>query len=115
MACGTVLFPSKCVVVVTVGGSEYVIIVSFIEGSEDGFDLGTLSGSGPAGILPYLNSFVSSDGDGGLTSRSCPPEPVEPTSVTELKLDGDDGPLSVLSVKVSRLFDVAIDVLGMER
>lgn len=113
--CITTVPPSKWVVVVTVGGSEYVIIVSLAGASTDGLGLGIRSGNGPEGMVPYLNSFESSDGEAGLLSRSCPPEPVEPTRVTELKLDGDEGPLRVLSVKVSRLLDVAIEVPGIER
>lgn len=80
------------------------------------------SGSGPLGAMPYLNSFDSSDivsvsdtDDMVASTLSGPPDPVEPTSVTALKFDGDDGPLKVLSVNVSRLFDVAMLVDGMAR
>lgn len=47
------------------------------------------------------------------------PDPVEPTNVTELKLDGDDGPLNKLivfesPVNVSTLLDVVIIVVDAE-
>lgn len=48
------------------------------------------------------------------SARSKLPDPVEPTKVTELRFDGDDGPLRVLSVNVSKLFDVAMVVAGMD-
>lgn len=83
---------------------------------------GRRSGNGPFGAVPYLNSFESSvvlsfggDEDMDASTLSGPPDPVEPTSVTALKFDGDDGPLIVLSVSVSRLFDVAILVDGIAR
>lgn len=80
------------------------------------------SGSGPFGAIPYLNSFdssvvfsVSDIDDMVASTLSGPPDPVEPTSVTALRFDGEDGPLIVLSVNVSRLFDVAMLVDGMAR
>lgn len=90
------------------------------------------SGSGAVGAVPYLNCFDSSvvelvvmvvvvvavDDDDSIVMesvRSKLPDPVDPTNVTELKFDGDDGPLSVLSVNVSRLVDVAMVVDGMDR
>lgn len=87
------------------------------------------SGSGAVGAVPYLYCFVSFvveivvvviktvDDDSVVIEsvRSKLPEPVEPTKVTELKFEGDDGPLSVLSVNVSRLLDVAIVVDGMDK
>lgn len=106
------------------------MILSFRLGSSLLVDLdgtitfdGRRSGNGPFGAVPYLNSFESSvvvlsvsDTDDMVASTlSGPPEPVEPTSVTALKFDGDDGPLIVLSVNVSRLFDVAMLVDGMAR
>lgn len=50
------------------------------------------SGRGLEGARPYLNCV---DGlSGGVSSAfSCPPDPVLPTKVTELRLDGEEGPL----------------------
>lgn len=117
LTCGVPATTSKCVVVVTVGGNEYVIIVSFKGASGTDFCgvFGTRSGKGPAGAVPYLNSFESAGGEDDFASRSWPPDPVDPTRVTELRLDGEEGPLSVLSVSVSKLFEVAIEVLGIDK
>lgn len=57
--------------------------------------LGTLSGRGLVGALPYLKEVSPSVGVSSLLS--CPlfayPEPVDPTRVTELRFEGDGGPL----------------------
>lgn len=51
------------------------------------------SGNGLLGALPYLNCWELLLSVGVSSAFSCPPEPVEPTRVTELKFDGEDGPL----------------------
>ena len=61
---------------------------------------GIRSGNGDVGACEYLNKCCfSSVGDVVPSILSCPPEPVEPTSVWELRFDGDDGPLNVFSDK----------------
>lgn len=86
----------------------------------------TLSGSGAVGAVPNLDSLVVDmvavavvvvdDNSVVMESvRSKLPDPVEPTKVTELKFDGDDGPLRVLSVNVSKLLEVAMVVDGMHK
>lgn len=57
------------------------------------------SGRGLVGALPYLNcvGFMSV---GVSSAFSWPPEPVDPTSVTELKFDGEEGPLNADSVQI---------------
>lgn len=80
------------------------------------------SGNGLVGARPNLNSREPSWVGVKSLSRSQwlpEPEPVEPTKVTELRLDGDDGPLSKLivfdsPVNVSTLLDVVIIVVDAE-
>lgn len=112
--------------VVTVGGSEYVTIGStaaaFVDEVVSASPLtgivpvfgcavvlcATRSGSGPLGALPKDRmppSLAESVLQVPLT-LTVPIEPVEPTRVTELMFDGDEGPLNVLSVSVSKLLDV---------
>lgn len=116
----------------TVGGSDGVIIFFDESDSLPAVTFGRIrSGSGAVGAVPNLYCFDSLvadvmvvvvvvvinvvDADSVVIEsvRSKLPDPVEPTSVTELKFDGDDGPLIVLSVNVSKLLDVAIVVDGM--
>lgn len=64
----------------------------------------TRSGSGLDGTFPYWNDDVG--GSVGVSSHFSP-LPVDPTSVTELRLEGEVG---ALGIKVSALPDVDTDV-----
>lgn len=80
-------------VIVTRGGGGGWNIVSIVLFSFSRF-VCKRSGSGLVGAFPYLNCMFPSVGLLVVSSfLSWPPEPVEPTRVTELKFDGDDGPL----------------------
>lgn len=65
----------------------------------------TRSGSGEVGAFPYWKLV---GGVVGVSSHFSP-LPVDPTSVTALRLDGDDG---ALGTKVSTLPEVDTDVFA---
>lgn len=116
----------------TVGGSDGVIRIFDESDSFDAVALGRIrSGNGAVGAVPNLYCLDSLVADMVVVAvvvvevvddnsvvidsvLSKLPDPVEPTRVTELRFDGDDGPLRVLSVNVSKLLDVAMVVAGMD-
>lgn len=83
----------------TVAVSVVAACCSMVRGGR----FGTIrSGSGHVGALPYWKVDWSSVG----VSSHLSPLPVEPTRVTALRLDGDDG---ALGIKVSTLPEVETD------
>lgn len=85
----------------TVAVSVVIAICSIVRGGRFGT---TLSGKGLVGTFPYLN--VKVDSAVGVSSHFSP-LPVEPTSVTALRFDGDPG---AVGIRVSALPEVDTEV-----